>query len=143
MIAKSEGYRRVFSSKWKAIKSLLKRYLRQIQNGDIENDESIEKLIKDLIFGLEQGESTPSIPTIYVTRSPTDLAKPILGPLTSRELDVVKLIVKGKSTKEIATTLTISLYTTKSHIKSVYRKLEVHSRSELRQRVLDLDLFKK
>jgi LuxR family maltose regulon positive regulatory protein len=140
-IAVSEGYIRVFTNKGKAMKSLLKRYYRQVQNGDIKLDESLENLVKEIILELQQKESPASVSSLVATRSPADLAKPVLGPLTSRELEVVKLIAKGTSTKEIATTLTISLYTTKSHIKSAYRKLEVHSRSELRQRMLDLSLI--
>jgi DNA-binding CsgD family transcriptional regulator len=39
--------------------------------------------------------------------------------------------VKGMSYKEIAATLFISVETLNSHIKNIYRKLDVHSRSEL------------
>jgi len=50
--------------------------------------------------------------------------------LTNRERDVLNLIVKGFSYKEIATLLHLSLNTVPSHIKSIYSKLAVHSRSE-------------
>jgi len=50
--------------------------------------------------------------------------------LTERERDVLSLIVKGFSYKEIAGLLTISVQTVPSHIKNIYRKLAVHSRSE-------------
>ncbi len=50
--------------------------------------------------------------------------------LTSREREVLNLIVKGFSYKEIATLLRLSLHTVPSHIKSIYSKLAVHSRSE-------------
>ncbi len=50
--------------------------------------------------------------------------------LTHREREVLNLIVKGFSYKEIATLLSISLHTVPSHIKNIYGKLAVHSRSE-------------
>ncbi|MGC1550994.1 MAG: response regulator transcription factor [Rhodanobacter sp.] len=50
--------------------------------------------------------------------------------LTSRELDVLKLLVRGKSNKEIGTGLFISETTVKSHLRSVFAKLHVLSRTE-------------
>jgi DNA-binding NarL/FixJ family response regulator len=50
--------------------------------------------------------------------------------LTEREREVLSLIVKGFSYKEIAGLLAMSSQTVPSHIKNIYRKLAVHSRSE-------------
>jgi DNA-binding NarL/FixJ family response regulator len=47
-----------------------------------------------------------------------------------RELEVLRLMAKGKSNKEIATTLFISEGTVKSHGKSIFAKLNVASRTE-------------
>jgi NarL family two-component system response regulator LiaR len=49
---------------------------------------------------------------------------------TSRELEVLKLIAKGISNKEIATELSISSRTVKSHMVDIFRKLNVSSRTE-------------
>jgi len=51
--------------------------------------------------------------------------------LTEREKDILHLLIKGLSYKEIASTIFISVETLNSHIKNIYRKLNVHSRSEL------------
>ncbi|AWX14088.1 two-component system response regulator NarL [Mergibacter septicus] len=51
-----------------------------------------------------------------------------LKSLTERELDVLKLIAKGMSNKQIATLLYISEETVKVHIRNLLRKLNVHSR---------------
>jgi DNA-binding NarL/FixJ family response regulator len=51
--------------------------------------------------------------------------------LTSREKEILNLLIKGYSYKEIAAALFISVETLNSHIKNIYRKLDVHSRSEL------------
>jgi DNA-binding NarL/FixJ family response regulator len=50
--------------------------------------------------------------------------------LTSRELDVLKLIVEGKRNKEIATKLGIKEKTVKSYISNVFDKMEVNHRTE-------------
>jgi DNA-binding NarL/FixJ family response regulator len=51
--------------------------------------------------------------------------------LTDREKEILQLLIKGNSYKEIAGTIFISVETLNSHIKNIYRKLNVHSRSEL------------
>lgn len=51
--------------------------------------------------------------------------------LTSREKEILQLLVRGFSYKEIASEIFISVQTLNSHIKNIYRKLNVHSRSEL------------
>ena len=55
--------------------------------------------------------------------------------LTEREKEVLHLLIKGLSYKKIASDIFISIETLNSHIKNVYRKLDVHSRSELASRL--------
>ena len=54
--------------------------------------------------------------------------------LTEREKEILRLLMRGLSYKEIASSIFISLETLNSHIKNIYRKLNVHSRSELAAR---------
>ena len=49
--------------------------------------------------------------------------------LTIREREVFLLLVKNKTTKEIASTLNISEKTVRNHISNVMQKLEVASRT--------------
>lgn len=49
--------------------------------------------------------------------------------LTSREIEVLRLVAYGMSDAQIAERLVISLRTVHSHLRSIYRKLEVGSRS--------------
>lgn len=51
--------------------------------------------------------------------------------LTQRETDITRLIAEGKSSKEIASLLNISLHTVQTHRKNIMRKLNVNSASEL------------
>lgn len=50
--------------------------------------------------------------------------------LTSREEDVLRLLVRGMIKKEIADELEISQHTVDMHLRSVYRKLQVRSQTE-------------
>lgn len=50
--------------------------------------------------------------------------------LTPRELDVLKLMVKGLSNKEMAENLFISDKTVKIHVSNILKKLRVKSRSQ-------------
>lgn len=50
--------------------------------------------------------------------------------LTSRESEVLVLLAKGLTCKELASMLGISPHTTADHIKNIYRKLNISSRAE-------------
>ena len=60
-----------------------------------------------------------------------DSAGDPLDVLTKKERDVAELICLGYANKDIATMLFISDHTVKDHVKSIYRKTNVHSRLEL------------
>ncbi len=51
--------------------------------------------------------------------------------LTRREHDVVDLIARGMSNKEIATELSLAVHTVKSHVHNILDKLALHTRLEL------------
>ena len=51
--------------------------------------------------------------------------------LTSRERELLQLLVEGKSNKEIAGLLNLSLYTVETHRKNLQTKLNLHSFAEL------------
>jgi DNA-binding CsgD family transcriptional regulator len=49
--------------------------------------------------------------------------------LTTRELEVLALVAEGRTDAEVAETLVLSIRTVNAHLRSIYRKLDVHSRS--------------
>ncbi len=57
-------------------------------------------------------------------RNPADVS------LTGRELDVLRLLEKGVSTRRMAESLSISVTTVRNHVQGVLRKLGAHSRLE-------------
>jgi len=52
-------------------------------------------------------------------------------PLTSREREVLKLIAEGKSSKEIANLLFISVFTVNNHRASIMEKLDLNKATDL------------
>ena len=62
-------------------------------------------------------------------------------PLTKREIDILRRLSSGLPITQIAGTLHISHNTIKTHLKSVYRKLKVESRSEAVERGKELLLL--
>ena len=53
------------------------------------------------------------------------------SPLSRREIQVVQEIVAGRNVVAIAATLHLSPHTVRNHLKSAYRKLGVHSQTEV------------
>ena len=58
--------------------------------------------------------------------------------MTEAERRIAEQVAAGKSNKEAALALFLSVHTVDSALKRIYRKLEVHSRTELSHR-LDAD----
>jgi DNA-binding NarL/FixJ family response regulator len=64
--------------------------------------------------------------------------------LTDRELDVLKLVARGLTNRDVADHLFISENTVKNHVRNILDKLHLHSRMEavlyaVKERILDLD----
>jgi len=62
--------------------------------------------------------------------------------LSRRELEVLQLMVRGQSNGEIAAQLVLSSETVKSHVKGIFRKLDVHDRTQAILQALQLGLVK-
>jgi DNA-binding NarL/FixJ family response regulator len=62
--------------------------------------------------------------------------------LSEREREVLTMIVKGFSYAETAKLLGVSAHTVTTHVRSIYRKLEVHSRGEAVYEALQLGIVK-
>jgi LuxR family maltose regulon positive regulatory protein len=63
----------------------------------------------------------------------------VVEPLSERETEILQLLSKGMSNPEIANKLIIAVSTVKTHVKSIYRKLDVDSRYEAMQRARERD----
>ena len=63
--------------------------------------------------------------------APAELVDPELDQLSPREREVMRLIARGYTYKEIARRLTLSVKTVETHVSAVLRKLQLSSRHEL------------
>ncbi|HLZ60084.1 MAG TPA: LuxR C-terminal-related transcriptional regulator, partial [Ktedonosporobacter sp.] len=65
----------------------------------------------------------------------------LVEPLSGREMEVLWHISAGRSNREIAGQLVVALSTVKSHIRAIYAKLEVKSRTQALARAHSLKLL--
>lgn len=73
---------------------------------------------------------SPSVSGVVVQGYLANTSTPY-DPLTDRERQVLQLIAEGKTTKEIAVILGVSVKTAESHRSSLMSKLDVHSTAEV------------
>ena len=90
-----------------------------------------------LLKGMDLAELTDAIRSVHAgrTRIPPQVAEKLAermggATLTARELDVLKLIVAGKSNRDIGNALFISEATVKTHVNSLLSKLGVQDRTQ-------------
>ena len=67
----------------------------------------------------------------YVGMSSSLSANPAFVVLTDREREALQLIAEGKSTKEVADALSVSVKTVETHRRNIMEKLNLHSVAEI------------
>ncbi len=105
--------------------------------------------VEGQVMSPEQAIATRSLPTQVTSPSPLEkeaatstlFPRPLHNDLTQRERDVLRLIALGLTDAQVAERLVISRRTVNSHVASIYRKLEVSSRSAATRYALESHLF--
>jgi DNA-binding NarL/FixJ family response regulator len=111
--------------------------------GYLLKDESGEN-ITDMLWQMYESGAGPVSPGIahkilqlvqnnrltLLQKQPTDLDSKTLFDLTDREKEILQLLVRGLSYKEIGSHLDISANTAKKHVINIYNKLHVNSRAQ-------------
>ena len=95
--------------------------------------------ITNAIKGIENGE-------VYLCKNAkealknTEIAEPTSFVFTQREKQIIKLIVEGKKTTQIARTLRITANTVESHRKNIFKKTRKKNMAQLVQMALTLGI---
>jgi pimeloyl-ACP methyl ester carboxylesterase/class 3 adenylate cyclase/DNA-binding CsgD family transcriptional regulator len=85
----------------------------------------------------EESQAMPSVPMQSTGRLPATPA-PVF-PLTPRENEVVTLVARGQSNREIGSELSISIATAERHVSNIMMKLSVRSRTQIAAWAAGLD----
>ena len=87
--------------------------------------------VEELVAG-RLAEPTPEVaaPEVTPVRTTTDRNAAEVAALTQRELDVVTLVTRGCSNREIAEHLGLSLNSVKTYIRTAYRKIGAERRTQ-------------
>ncbi|MCG6153404.1 response regulator transcription factor [Leptospira bandrabouensis] len=101
-------------------------YLLKSELGQIKN------IVEVLLGGGAYITPTIALRVFSSFRRPIDRPKVYL---TDREKQILELLVKGKTIPLVSKFLDLSEHTVQGYVKSIYRKLQVHNRSELALKV--------
>ncbi len=98
-------------------------------------DKSSESLTRTL-SGLDQLNEGYLISPSLLKKFFDDIKVSSFSPLTVRETEILKLISDGKSYSQVSDSLRISIDTSRTHIKNIYKKLKVNTKSEAVKKAL-------
>lgn len=98
--------------------------LQLILDGSVWLDPAIARLVMMALPGNEEMQ-------VKSTDSPKHMRKKYNTSLTERELQVLKFIVAGKSNKEIAQLMGVTVHTAKAHVCNIIQKLAVDDRTQV------------
>jgi LuxR family maltose regulon positive regulatory protein len=138
-LAEPEGYVRLFVDEGTPMEALLSKLLKARSRGprDAQRPPSLG-YVRSLLaeFEAPYAGNAPPPPIGYVPGQD----RPLLYPLTAREGEVLEMIAEGLSNQEIAVRLFIATSTVKGYVHSIFRKLEVDSRTKAVARSHELHL---
>jgi LuxR family maltose regulon positive regulatory protein len=131
-MARPEGYVRIFADEGAPMAALLRHI-----NGELR------PFALQVLAAFSRTES-PGLRTDSA-EPPDSVLSPqssiLVEPLTERELDVLRALAAGQSNRAIAQQLYLSVATVKVHLKHIYGKLAVNSRTEALARAHELNLL--
>lgn len=110
--------------------------LLQIARGRRIQPEYVSKLLTG--FGIPEETPAPKEPIAAARGLPV---ANLIEPLSERELEVLRLLNSHLTVPEIAREMLIAPSTLRSHVRSIFLKLDVHGRIEALQKARDLGLL--
>ncbi|WP_435821048.1 LuxR C-terminal-related transcriptional regulator [Micromonospora musae] len=122
-LAGPEGVRRVFTRADPAVRDLLAAHL--------DTGTAHWSMVSDLVRGADEPAE----------RGPVESGPTLEEPLTERELTILRYLQSILSNVEIASELSLSVNTVKTHVRNIYRKLDATRRREAVRRARELRLI--
>jgi LuxR family maltose regulon positive regulatory protein len=128
-LAQSGGYIRDFLDEGEPVATLLRIGAAKWQDPDLV---AYARQVLAAFYQAEAGR-----PAAPVEATPSEAQ---VEPLSARELEVLRLVAAGRSNREIADKLVISVRTVKKHVENIHGKLGVSNRTEAAARARELGL---
>jgi DNA-binding NarL/FixJ family response regulator len=130
LLGVADALRTSVGAKWPVL--LAKEYRRAIEAAreTLSPDAFAVAIAEGRAMSLETAER--EVEATRQTRRPDDL--------TAREVEVLRLVARGLTTQQVAAELVLSERTVHAHLRSMYRKLEVSSRTAATRYALEHDL---
>jgi LuxR family maltose regulon positive regulatory protein len=140
-LAEPEGYIRIFVDEGEPLRDLIERW--KIETGRQKDPSErqtrliayADTLLKVVI------NITPKLQSMSEPPNSPGLQSSLVEPLSARELEVLHLIAEGLSNDSIARKLFLSVSTVKVHLRHIYGKLNVNSRTQAVARLHELNLL--
>jgi DNA-binding CsgD family transcriptional regulator len=98
-----------------------------------------QALVSHQAFAPQDPQPTQAVPGLVPIAPARHSSAP--GGLTTREMEVLRLVAQGMTNSQIAERLILSLHTVNAHVRSIYTKLELNSRSALTRYALEHHLL--
>jgi ATP/maltotriose-dependent transcriptional regulator MalT len=124
-VGQAKGFRRLFLDEGARMAALLQAILPTLPNRTLN-------LFATTLLHSFSPETTSDMAAIN--------SKVQVEALSHQELRVLRLLVAGLSNADIAQELVVSTNTVKTHVKSIYRKLNINTRDEAREVAKELKL---
>src|SRR5215212_6130454 len=136
-LAQPEGYVRLFVDEGAPMEALLWELLKARSKGASDaRQHAMLDYARLLLAAFEPPHKSTEPPVGRASESD----QPLVDLLTTREREVLKLLAEGLSNQEISSRLFIATSTVKGYVHSIFRKLEVDSRTKAIARAHELHL---
>ena len=123
-LAEPEAFIRVFVNGGESARSLLR---------ELEKRKIAMPYAREVLLSMDDQVDVGITAKVGSTES-------LIEPLTEREMEVLRLLATHLSSTEIAGQLVIATSTVRSHVKNIYSKLRVHSRTEAVEKAQEIGL---
>lgn len=107
----AEGYLRLFLDEGEIMAALLRPLVLRV------HEQPLLAYLQNIIRAFPGSQQAPSSPML------------LPEPLSAQELRILRLLIPGRSSIEIASELIVSVNTVRTHIQNIYRKLDAHNRA--------------